>query len=132
MDILIISPRKNFWLALAPDFQGKGFAPDYVDTLEKALDLIRKKPPVLVILDQEATNDKTSTKECVQKIRRELTSILKVNAIVHTAVVSSMSPDVLHEATEGYGVLLGLPLQADASDIERLSEALRKCGVMHR
>lgn len=123
MNALVISCRKDFWQTLAPDFQGKGFILDYADTLEKALDVIRETPPALAILDLETTDGTASTEERLRKMRGSLASILKVNAMIHTAVVSSLPHDELHDATEGYGVLLGLPQHPDTHDVERLCKA---------
>ena len=124
MNVLIISTRKHFWQTIAPYFQAKEFTLDFTDTLDKALDRLREVPPIVIILDSEPC---TTKEEYILRIRDDLTAILKINAMVHTAVVSSLSNDEFHNCMEGFGVLLNIPLKASQHDVERLAEALEKC-----
>ena len=57
--------------------------------------------------------------------------VVKVNPLVNTVVVSDLSAEDFHEATEGLGVLLQLPRQPQAGDAERLLAVLVKiAGLM--
>ena len=57
--------------------------------------------------------------------------VVKVNPLVNTVVVSGLSAEDFHEATEGLGVLLQLPWQPQAGDAERLLAVLAKiAGLM--
>ncbi len=57
--------------------------------------------------------------------------VVKVNPLVNTVVVSDLSAEDFHEATEGLGVLLQLPRQPQAGDAERLLAVLAKiAGLM--
>jgi hypothetical protein len=52
--------------------------------------------------------------------------LLMVNAMVNTAVVSPLSDQEFHEASEGLGVLARLPLMPDKRDAARLLHKLRQ------
>jgi two-component SAPR family response regulator len=57
--------------------------------------------------------------------------VVKVKPLVNTAVVSILSAEGFHEATEGLGVLMQLPPQPQAGDAERLLAILAKiAGLM--
>ncbi|MBU0947101.1 MAG: hypothetical protein KJ804_01225 [Proteobacteria bacterium] len=48
------------------------------------------------------------------------------NPLINTALVSSLSPKDFHEATEGLGVLMQLPLEPRKTDAEELLQKLAK------
>ena len=50
--------------------------------------------------------------------------LIRVNALAQLALVSSLSPEAFHEASEGLGVLASLPPHPDEKDAERLLNAL--------
>lgn len=52
--------------------------------------------------------------------------LVRINPLVNTAVVASMSKEEFHEATEGLGVLQQLPPNPTEKDAEMLLTALRK------
>jgi len=55
---------------------------------------------------------------------------VKVNPLVNTALVSALAADEFHEATEGLGVLMQLPLHPREKDAEALLAVLKKIGVL--
>lgn len=59
-----------------------------------------------------------------------LNQLVKINPMVNTALVSSLSADDFHEATEGLGVLMQLPLQPREIDGEALLATLKKIGAL--
>jgi DNA-binding NarL/FixJ family response regulator len=83
----------------------------------QALEAARTAPPHLVIIDA-ALPDTAAPLELVQKL-------LRVNAMVNTAVVSPLSEEEFHEASEGLGVLGRLPSEPGASDAADLLHKLR-------
>ena len=129
MNVLVISSRQQIWQALVPDFQARSFTLCFSDSLDKALDLLRKNPPLVVILDSESYNGSERTDAYIQKIREDLTCILEIDAMIYTAVVSGLDPAELHDALEGYGVLLGIPSKPGPDDAARLAESLKKCNI---
>jgi len=55
---------------------------------------------------------------------------VKVNPLVNTALVSALAADAFHEATEGLGVLMQLPLHPREQDAEALLATLEKIGAL--
>ncbi len=50
--------------------------------------------------------------------------MIRVNALAQLALVTTLSPEEFHEASEGLGVLASLPSHPDEKDAERLLNAL--------
>lgn len=50
--------------------------------------------------------------------------MIRINAMANLALVSGLSPEDFHEATEGLGIMAQLPPCPDAKDAERLLNAL--------
>ena len=50
--------------------------------------------------------------------------MISVNALAQLALVSELSPEDFHDASEGLGVLASLPSNPDEKDAERLLNAL--------
>ena len=101
MELLLVTPRPEVWNECLPVFQRGGNTLQQAASLEDAAPLIRDTPPVLAILDLELEG---------KALRQAVIDIMMINASVHTAVVSDMDPDEFHEATEGLGILMPLPL----------------------
>jgi DNA-binding NarL/FixJ family response regulator len=77
----------------------------------EAIEAARISAPQLMIIDSDLPDDKPLN--LVQKL-------LMVNAMVNTAVVSPLSDEEFHEASEGLGVLGRLPDnpgESDAADL---------------
>jgi DNA-binding response OmpR family regulator len=81
------------------------------------LTAVRASSPHLVLIDHELPDVKPFD------LVKEL---LLVNAMVSTAVVSSLSEREFHEASEGLGVLASLPLEPGRGDAAELLDKLRK------
>ena len=96
---------------------------EQVDSGAEALEVARSSAPHLVILDTGLADHEPL--ELVQKL-------LMVNAMVNTAVVSPLSEEEFHEASEGLGVLgrvPGEPGESDAADLlHRLKKVLGAVG----
>ena len=56
--------------------------------------------------------------------------LVKINPLVNTAIVSALTDDEFHEATEGLGVLMKLPGQPQEKDGEALLAVLEKIGAL--
>ncbi len=82
----------------------------------EALELVRAAAPHLVIIDSNLPD--AAPLELVQKL-------LMVNALVNTAVVSPLSDEEFHEASEGLGVLARLPEEPDVSEVTTLLSKLQ-------
>jgi DNA-binding NarL/FixJ family response regulator len=85
--------------------------------LPEAVAALENAPPVLAIVDNRA-GDATG----LDVVRR----LIKINAFVHTAVLSDADEEEFHHRSEGLGILTRLPLQPDSQDLLRLFDALRR------
>ncbi|OPY18066.1 MAG: Response regulator receiver domain protein [Syntrophus sp. PtaB.Bin075] len=57
--------------------------------------------------------------------------LLKINPMINCAVVSTLSQEEFHEASEGLGIMAQLPKQPGAGDAERLIQTLKRIkGLM--
>ncbi len=82
----------------------------------EALEAVRISAPHLVIIDSDLPD--TSALDLIQKL-------LRVNAMVHTAVLSPLSEEEFHEASEGLGVLGRVPEEPGRKDAAELLDKLR-------
>jgi DNA-binding NarL/FixJ family response regulator len=82
----------------------------------EAQEAARAATPHLVIIDADLPD--TAPLDLVQKL-------LLVNAMVNTAVVSPLSDEEFHEASEGLGILGRLPNHPGRSDADELLHKLR-------
>lgn len=56
--------------------------------------------------------------------------LVKINPLINTAIVSALTDEEFHEATEGLGVLLQLPTEPGKKDAEALLAILKKIGAL--
>jgi CheY-like chemotaxis protein len=103
----------TFATALSSD---PGVSCDYVDSGTKALEMVRSATPNLVIIDSDLSD--MPPLDLVRKL-------LMVNAMVNTAVISPLPEAEFHEASEGLGVLVRLPLEPGARNAATLLSQLR-------
>jgi DNA-binding NarL/FixJ family response regulator len=104
-------------LSSAPEVQLQG-----VVSGAEALEVVRTTAPHLVIIDLNLPD--IAPLELVQKL-------LLVNAMVNTAVVSPLSDEEFHEASEGLGILGRLPNDPGMSDaVEMLRKLKTVLGVV--
>jgi DNA-binding NarL/FixJ family response regulator len=89
---------------------------DLVTSGAEVLAAVRPAAPHLVIID--AALPDTAPLDLVQKL-------LRINAMVNTAVVSTLSDEAFHEASEGLGILGRLPHEPGRSDADELLRKLR-------
>ena len=90
---------------------------DQVSSGAEALGAVRTDSPHLVIIDSALPD--MEPLHVVQKL-------LMVNAMVNTAVVSPLSGQEFHEASEGLGILAHLPLAPGKSDAAELLRKLKQ------
>lgn len=90
---------------------------ELLESGEKALAIIPGKEVDLVVLDDDL-GDMTG----LEFVKR----VLKINFMINFAVVSELSPDKFHEATEGLGVMTQLPKQPGKEDAEEMIKTLKQ------
>lgn len=122
--ILVVTSRPqgldSFVRTLASD---PGVRLQAVASGAEALDVVRTSPPHLALIDADLPD--TESMSLVQKL-------LMVNAMVNTAVVSPLSEDAFHEASEGLGVLAGVPIEPGKEDAEMVLSRLRSVMGLSR
>jgi two-component SAPR family response regulator len=116
--ILIVSSENNFASSLFSILKDR----NGVETLRsesgnKGLSMVRDWDFHLVIAD-EKLNDMTGL-EFAKKL-------VSVNPIINQAIASSLSHDEFHEASEGLGILMALPLEPGEVHVNRLLENLQR------
>ena len=84
---------------------------------QEALNRLADAMPDLVIIDEDV--DGTPGLEIAR-------DILMKNAMLNQVLVSSLSSDEFHEASEGLGIMLQLPPEPDAAQAEIVLKTLRK------
>ena len=117
MTILLVANDKARFSALVDGLQqGRGAEVVSAANGKAGLEELKEKPIDLVIVDEQLD---------------DMTGIDLVKPLVNTAVVSVLSAEDFHDATEGLGVLMQLPPQPQAGDAERLLAILtRITGLM--
>jgi two-component SAPR family response regulator len=88
---------------------------------ENAMAMISVNPVDLVIADEDLEDMAT-----LEFVRR----LLKINPMINSAVVSGLSHDEFHEASEGLGIMAQLPANPGREDAERLIRSLKQIKGM--
>jgi hypothetical protein len=118
MLILIATPRAAALSAFADALaQGTGAELRFADSWSNALATVKTLAPAFVVLDEGLTGGGPLD------LARQL---VMVNAMVNVAVVSSLSDEEFHEASEGLGILAPIPAAPTAQDGEALSKVFQK------
>jgi acyl-coenzyme A thioesterase PaaI-like protein len=60
--------------------------------------------------------------------RDVLEKLMEINASLNTAVLTELDPEAFHEASEGFGVLCGLPARPTAAEVGSLLDKLQAIG----
>lgn len=78
---------------------------------EDALKAARERAPLLTIVDQDLPDFLPFDL---------ITALVRANPLGHTALLTTLSAEELHEQGEGLGILAGLPLCPDPAEAEAL------------
>jgi CheY-like chemotaxis protein len=115
--IVIVTSRKEAFRAFgnALETGPVEVALTWVPSGADALNAAKKNAPDLIVVD-----DSLQDTDGLSLIRQ----LLGINAMINTALVSRLSDDAFHEATEGLGVLSNLALDPDGSDAEAVLATL--------
>ena len=115
MLFLLVSTRGKELSNFIEGLQAAGGEVRLVESTSGALHDAASLKPDIVIADEKMKED--SPLALVGKL-------LKVNAMINTAVISSMSEKDFHEKSEGLGVVTQLPMNPLKSDGKALAEKL--------
>ena len=111
MNTLIITNRASFWDSFRAVFESHASCMDTAAGMEEALAFLRTHEVSLVVFDGDMD---------AAALRHAVFQVLSINAMIHTAAVSSLSSEEFHEAMEGLGMLASLPPQPSPQDVNRL------------
>ncbi len=122
MNILLATTRYPELEEFISGLDRKKYNPVPASTGQEVLDLVGSIKPVLVILDENLPG--CEPMELVRKIAG-------LDAMVNTAVITSMNRKEFHEKSEGLGVLAALPADPGPDDARQLILNLEKVFVAH-
>lgn len=117
MKIMLVSSRADKLGDFLSGLKLKDHEPVLAGSGQEALELISTIRPVLVIVD-----DKLEDFDALGLVLE----ILRKDAMVNTAVITSQSGDTFEEKSEGLGVLTRLPDPPAASDAAELMHKLSR------
>lgn len=121
MHILIASPRAETELKEFIDgLNQEADIVSKVSTGDDTLKFLKDSKPDLIVIDENLSDYEPF---------RLITEILKINAMIHTAVMTSLPYDEFHEKSEGLGVLSAVSGDPGDNDAGALIEKLRAMGL---
>jgi CheY-like chemotaxis protein len=116
LSILLITPNKERLTGLAAAMADGG-AIYWASAGGQALEMLAERAVDLVVADDDLA-DMTGLNFIERLVKR--------NPMINCALVSALSPDDYHEASEGLGILMQLPSPPSAADGKRLVSHLRQ------
>jgi CheY-like chemotaxis protein len=122
LNIILVSTRQETLKPFIEALQSDGnVSLETVNSALTVLDRVRQQAPHLVIIDDHLD----------EMIPVDLAmELLKINAMVYIAMISTMDGETFHEATEGLGLLPGIPSPPSAADAALLLGRLREMPGM--
>ena len=115
MHLVVVTNRPEAFRQFIAALTEKGAQTSLAPTGEAALALAKLVAPTLAVVD-EALPDMPAF--------GLVAKLLQINAFIHTAVATELSPEAFHEAGEGLGILTALPVQPSAQDAQALLTTL--------
>ena len=120
IDILLVG-SDNFLANFEKMLEGIEIRTSKVKSCNEALAKTQKENFDLVVTD-ETTGDVTGI-ACIDKL-------ISANPMLNCAAVSSLSHKEFHEATEGLGILMQLPVSPGKDEVKRLLEHLQNIMIL--
>lgn len=119
--IVLLTRRESDFLPLSKQLEASSACHvDWSSELE-GIDLAMGKAPDLLVIDAHIGE------RSALDIARE---VISVNAMVNMAVVSDLSEEDFHEASEGLGIMARISDPPNADDASRLLDLLRQMPVL--
>lgn len=112
--ILLQTGRPAVFAAFVEELERQDCAITTVADAEACKKSVQRQAPALVVLDSASQ----------EQAKQNVIDIMRVNALVHTAVVSDMPEDVFHDVMDGLGILASLPTSPAAEDARRVTRLL--------
>ena len=112
--ILLQTGRPAVFAPFVEELERQGCAVTTVADAAECTACVQRQAPHLVVVDAPTQ----------EQARQDVIGLMRVNALVHTAVVTDMAEDVFHDVMEGLGILSSLPPTPGADDARRLVQLL--------
>lgn len=109
--LLLVTTDRARFAKLPAAMASKGAIIHWADSGAQALDAIAKKPIDLVLADENLGD-----MDGLSFAKR----LVAANPLINCALVSSLSENAYHDASEGLGILMQLPPNPEAEDGLRL------------
>ena len=119
--ILIVSPHRSRLAEFAQSMtEQQDIQVAWAEDGKAAIADVMKHPPLAVIID-----DNLLDMPGLDLVRR----LLPINALIHMAVISDLSPEAFHEAGEGLGIMAQLPLAPAKPDALEILSRLKRLSL---
>ena len=116
--ILIVSPHRSRLAEFAQSMaEQQDIQLAWAEDGKAAIADVMKHLPLAVIID-----DNLLDMPGLDLVRR----LLPINALIHMAVISDLSPEAFHEAGEGLGIMAQLPLAPAKPDALEILSRLKR------
>ena len=115
--LLFVTPDRSNFADLSSEIMKQGVTINWVATGRQAQETISETTVDLVLTDERL--DDMSGLELIKQLVAD-------NPMINCAVISSLSKEAYHEASEGLGILMQLPPSPDRTDGERLMAHLNQ------
>jgi CheY-like chemotaxis protein len=117
--LLVVTANRDHFADLSAGIQSLGASLNWAASGGEALAAINRQPVDLVLADEDLGD-----MQGLELIKR----LVVVNPLINCALVSSLSPQDYHEASEGLGILMQLPSRPNRTDGQRLLTHLDRIG----
>ncbi|MCA1742425.1 MAG: hypothetical protein ABR542_00815 [Desulfonatronovibrio sp.] len=117
MKILLATARANDLESFVSELSLEKNDPLLAESVQEVLDIVPKQKPSLIIIDENLSGPETF---------KLIQNILSLDAMVNTAVLTDMDKKDFHEAGEGLGILMSLPLNPGKEDGRELISNLKQ------
>lgn len=115
--LLLVGPDKNSFSDMENFLGLHHVSVVWAENGNKAISMLDDQDFALVVTDENA-GDMTGL-ELIEKL-------INKNPIINCAAISSLSSEEFHEASEGLGILMKLPVRPDQEDSKNLLDHLMK------
>lgn len=115
--LLFVTTRQNRFAAMQAEIEARNGSVAWATSGLKALEELKKSPTDLVVVDEDLGD-----MPGLAFIER----LVAVNPMINCALVSSLSEKAYHEASEGLGILMQLPIEPGRGDAGRLMDHLNQ------
>jgi len=114
--ILLVSTERASLTDLKTGLEENDARVIWAESCDSVLSMVKEEEFDLIITDKTIADIKGL--ECIKKL-------ISLNPMVNSAAISFLSPGDFHEASEGLGVLMQLPVRPGKKDAKKLLNHLK-------